>query len=185
MVRCLPTLIFAFAVLAAGDASACAISRPPAIREAREVDAVFVGSVTNYRLGDPLAVEVKENISGEAQAKVTVLWRPGLNFGPPLKMKGEYLFAVDRMDGSASTYVVNQRHCEPALVFERGSFHANAVRELFGLWPEPAAAHQTRTEAAPVPVGPIAGLLILPLVLAAGVILLRGKKRKRADRSGL
>ena len=144
-----------------------------------------MGSVTNYRPGDPLAVEVKENISGEAQGKVTVLWRPGLNFGPPLEMKEEHLFAVDRIDGSASTYVVNQRNCEPALVFEKGSFHANAVREMFGLWPEPEAPKKSQPAAAPVPVGPIAGLLLLPLVLAAGAFFLRGKRRKRAYRTEL
>lgn len=173
------TLLFAAAMLAAGEARACAISVPAPIREAREADAVFVGSVTDYQLGYPISVEVSELISGEARGTVTVLWRRALNFGPPPKMEGDYLFAVDRLDGAPLTYVIKQRACSPPLVFERGSFEANAVRELFGLWPEPEAPQRRRTDAEFGPAGLIAGLLLLPVLLAGALVILRRKKRLR------
>ena len=185
MVRHLPKAIFAFAVLAGGTANACPAPRQPPVEEARDADAVFVGHVTAFEPGARIGVKVDQVISGEAPERVTVLWRRAINYGPPPKMEGDYLFAVDRLEGAPSTYVVNQRSCVPGLVFERGSFHANAIREMFGFWPERAAPKRSQPEAAPVPVGPIVGLLLLPFFLAAGVILLCGKRRKRTDRTGL
>ncbi|WP_439470795.1 hypothetical protein [Brevundimonas sp.] len=185
MVRCLPTLILAVATLSAGTANACPAPRQPPVEEARGADAVFVGYVTAFEPGARIDVKVDHVISDEAPERVTVLWRRAINYGPPQEMEGDYLFAVDRLEGTASIYVVNQRSCVPGLVFERGSFHANAIREMFGLWPEPEAPKKSEPAAAPVPVGPVAGLLLLPPVLAAGAILLRGKRCKRADRIGL
>lgn len=150
-------------MLGVGGVEACAVAGWPHIADARKADAVFVGYVTDYTLEvtpdwqaiwlaeTPLdkrnmppfpnqgrvEVEVYQEIVGSLPENVTILWRKKLNYGPPRVMRGGYVFAVQKSDQEPNTYFVDQENCQPALVFQRGSPEANAVRDLFGLWPEP------------------------------------------------
>jgi hypothetical protein len=185
MDRRLPAAVLLGLVMMAGEAKACTAPKQPPISEARQADAVFVGYVTRYQVGARIDVEVDEVISGQAPESVTILWRRAMNYGPPTTMEGRYLFAVDRLAGSPSLYRVNQRNCVPALVFKTGSFHANAVRELFGLWPEADAPLKTTADAG-WGIGALtwlAAFLLLPFALAGATIVLPRLRRRRADRT--
>ena len=88
-----------------------------------------------------LTVKIDHVITGTTPSTVTVNWYEMTNNGPPNRFGGGYVFAL-RRDASSTfkephTYEVMQGVCSGALVFRRGSPSANAIREMFGLWPEP------------------------------------------------
>jgi hypothetical protein len=90
-----------------------------------------------------LTVAVDHTIAGAAPSTVTVYWDEAINNGPPDRIDGGYVFALRKAPPSASAErpdayaVMQQGSCSGALVFRRGSPEANAIREMFGLWPEP------------------------------------------------
>lgn len=128
-----------------------------------------------------LTVEVDHAIAGTAPSMVTVYWYRMTNNGPPDRINGGYVFAL-RKDPSASTdephaYAVMQGICTGALVFRRGSPGANAIREMFGLSPEPLEApRKTLAESLEDPPIPWPTLVAYGLLamgaLAIGLIVL-------------
>lgn len=89
-----------------------------------------------------LTVEIDHVITGTVPSRITVYWYRMLNNGPPEYINGGFVFALRRAPPSTSaeapdTYAVMQGTCEGAMVFRRGGPAANAIREMFGLRPEP------------------------------------------------
>lgn len=89
-----------------------------------------------------LTVEVDHAIKGTTPSTITVYWYQKTNNGPPDPVNGGYVFALRRHAAASSqdapgAYAVMQGVCAGALVFRRGDAEANAIREMFGLWPEP------------------------------------------------
>lgn len=89
-----------------------------------------------------LTVEIDHAIAGTAPSTITVYWYRMTNNGPPERINGGYVFALRKESPSTSAdgddaYAVMQGECRGALVFRRGSAEANAIREMFGLSPEP------------------------------------------------
>lgn len=136
-----------------------------------------------------LTVEINHVIAGTVPSTVTVFWTQMTNNGPPESISGGYVFALRKLPPSTSAtdvdaYAVMQGVCSGALVFRRGSTEANAIREMFGLWPEPLEAPRKTlaelTKDAPIP-GP--ALIVLGLLATsasfAGVVLWRRKRRPR------
>ncbi|WP_339932504.1 hypothetical protein [uncultured Brevundimonas sp.] len=134
-----------------------------------------------------LTVEINHTIAGTVPSTVTVFWSRMTNNGPPERISGGYVFALRKLPPSTAAdgidaYVVIQGVCSGALVFRRGSTEANAIREMFGLWPEPLEAPRKSlaelTRDAPIP-GP--ALVVLGLLATsaafAGVALWRRRRR--------
>lgn len=134
-------------LLTAASAQACAVYQPPRPADAREAEAVVIGTVRRLERAPSrrvrITVEVDRVISGRAPRTITVDWFSMMNNGPPETMSGGYLFALQKTSpsmsegGDPADFAVLQGVCSGALVFRRGSPEANAVREMFGLWPEP------------------------------------------------
>lgn len=92
-----------------------------------------------------LTVAIDHVIAGSAPSTATVFWYRMTNNGPPAHVSGGYVFALHKVPSPSSTteppvFAVMQGICTDALVFRRGSPQANAIREMYGLWPEPLEA---------------------------------------------
>tara|TARA_R110002012_G_scaffold302549_2_gene503765 strand:+ start:254602 stop:255150 length:549 start_codon:yes stop_codon:yes gene_type:complete len=132
-------------LLTVASADACPVYIEPKLSDARQADAVVVGYVTkDVRATDRarLTVEINHIIAGTVPSAVTVYWYREINNGPPERISGGYVFALRKLPPSMSAdgvdaYAVMQGVCSGALVFRRGSTQANAIREMFGLEPEP------------------------------------------------
>lgn len=131
-------------LFAVAAADACPRYIDPDPTRARQADAVVVGYVTkNDRKpgGSRLTVQIHQTIAGSAPSTATIWWNQMMNNGPPERFRGGYVFALMKLPPSRSAdsdaFAVMQGICSGAVVFRRGSDEANAIREMFGLWPEP------------------------------------------------
>lgn len=178
-------------LLTAASAQACAVYQPPRPADARQADAVVIGTVRRFERAPSrrvrITVEVDRVITGRAPRTITVDWFSMMNNGPPETMSGGYLFALQKTapsaGGASADYAVLQGNCSGALVFRRGSPEANAVREMFGLWPEPPepplAAPAERVRRPPIPwaVLTMCGIVGIGAALI-GWIALRPRRRR-------
>lgn len=139
-----------------------------------------------------ITVEVDHAIAGEAPSTITVYWYRMTNNGPPESMRGGYLFALRKNPSSttsdaAADYAVMQGICTGAIVFRRGSSEANAIREMFGLWPEPlevprkALAESFRDPSIPWPTLIVYGLLAVGSA-AIGLVAFWPRRRRPQSR---
>lgn len=208
MARTVVAIAACMTLLTAAPTQACIIATEMRLEDIREADAIAVGTVTEF---DPAFVRrrsqenadkhfemvnarttfrIREVISGSLPPIVTVDWPVDTNNSSPKRMVGNYLFAVfnksDSEKDPTTTHILMHQWCSGSFVFRRGSDSANAVREMFGLWPQPLEPEpKTLSDLFKTP--PIPWHLLVFLGISALICvqlvawLFRGKQTSRRD----